>query len=201
MNDLIQSLPSPSTYNGNYSHMDGGIIDGWWRGVGDDDGDDLLQFPVPVGCQNGVSGSESRFLVVAMQQNSIWKNVEPPRFLGSETLCRRKEDLWRRPRRPHHPLVRPALTCAARWCGPLVARLRLVFWLRESSGKIGVLRYFWEFFWKLDFCTKWDTRAILLKTTLVRVSYIQNTQIIGKTTAKGFGKVHTFWTYQPPPPI
>jgi hypothetical protein len=43
---------------------------------------------------------------------------------------------------------------------------------------------------------KRDTRAILLKTTLVRVSCIQNTQIRGKTTAKGFGKVDTFWTYQ-----
>jgi hypothetical protein len=39
---------------------------------------------------------------------------------------------------------------------------------------------------------KQDTRAILLKTTLVRVSCIQNTQIRGKTTTKGFGKVDTF---------
>jgi hypothetical protein len=28
MNDLIQSLPSPSAYSGDYSHMDGGIMDG-----------------------------------------------------------------------------------------------------------------------------------------------------------------------------
>ena len=66
MNDLIQSLPSPSAYSGNYSHMDGGIMDGRWRGVGDDDdddddGDDLLQFPVPAKCQNGVSGPEIGF--------------------------------------------------------------------------------------------------------------------------------------------
>jgi hypothetical protein len=33
--------------------------------------------------------------------------------------------------------------------------------------------------------------AILLKTMLVRVSSIQNTQIRGKTIAKGFGKVDT----------
>jgi hypothetical protein len=33
---------------------------------------------------------------------------------------------------------------------------------------------------------------------LVRVSCIQNTQIRGKTIAKGFGKVDTFWTYHPP---
>jgi hypothetical protein len=43
---------------------------------------------------------------------------------------------------------------------------------------------------------KRDTRAILLKTALVRVSCIQNTQIRGVTIAKVFGKVDTFWTYQ-----
>jgi hypothetical protein len=82
MNDVIQSLPSPSAYSGNYSYMDGGIMDGRWRGVGDDDGHDLLQFPIPAGCQNGVSGSESRFLVVAAQRNFIWENIEPSQFSG-----------------------------------------------------------------------------------------------------------------------
>jgi hypothetical protein len=48
---------------------------------------------------------------------------------------------------------------------------------------------------------KQDTRAILLKTALVRVSCIQNTQIRGETTAKVFGKVDTFWTYQLPPSL
>jgi hypothetical protein len=43
---------------------------------------------------------------------------------------------------------------------------------------------------------KQDTSAILLKTALVYVSCIQNTQIRGETTAKVFGKVDTFWTYQ-----
>ena len=41
MKDLIQSLPSLLHTTGNYSHMDGEIIDGLWRGVGDDNGDDL----------------------------------------------------------------------------------------------------------------------------------------------------------------
>jgi hypothetical protein len=49
------------------------------------------------------------------------------------------------------PQVRPALARVARWCGPLVARLRLVFWLHESSGKIGVLRYFLGIFLKVGF--------------------------------------------------
>jgi hypothetical protein len=65
MNDLIQSLLSPLAYSGNYSHIYGGIMDGRWRDVSDDDGDDLLQIPVPAECQNEVSYSESRFLVVA----------------------------------------------------------------------------------------------------------------------------------------
>jgi hypothetical protein len=43
---------------------------------------------------------------------------------------------------------------------------------------------------------KRDSRAILLKTVLVHVSYIQNTQIRGETIVKVFGKVDTFWTYQ-----
>jgi hypothetical protein len=39
---------------------------------------------------------------------------------------------------------------------------------------------------------KRDTRTILLKTALVRVSCIQNTQIRGETIAKVFGKVDMF---------
>jgi hypothetical protein len=48
---------------------------------------------------------------------------------------------------------------------------------------------------------KWDTRAILLKTTLVCVSCIQNIQIRGEMITKVFGKVDTFWTYQLPPSL
>jgi hypothetical protein len=44
--------------------MDGEIMDGRWRDFGDDGDEDLLQIPVPEECQNGVSGSESRFLMV-----------------------------------------------------------------------------------------------------------------------------------------
>jgi hypothetical protein len=46
------------------------------------------------------------------------------------------------------------------------------------------------------FAQKQDTRAIMLKIALVHISCIQNTQIRGETTAKMFGKVDTFWTYQ-----
>jgi hypothetical protein len=68
-----------------------------------------------------------------------------------------------------------------------------------SSGKIGTLWYFSGFFPKVGFLQKkQDTRAILLKTVLVHVSCIQNTQIRGETTSKVFGKVDMFWRYQLP---
>src|SRR4051812_15136416 len=40
---LIQSLPSPLPTAGNYSHMDGEVMEGGWSGDdgGDGDGDDL----------------------------------------------------------------------------------------------------------------------------------------------------------------
>jgi hypothetical protein len=157
MNDLIQSLPSPSAYSDNYSHMDGGIMDGWWRDVGDDDGDDFLQYPIPAGCQNGVSGSESRFLVVAAQRNSIWEKRRTPDVFRSEGICRWKGGSRQWLGRPHHPLARLGMVHATWWCEPLMAPLRLVFWLCESSGKIGVLRYFPRFFLKVGFLHKNET--------------------------------------------
>jgi hypothetical protein len=50
-------------------------MDGRWSDVGDDGDEDLLQIPVPAGCQNGVSGSESRFLMVAAQRSLYGKNA------------------------------------------------------------------------------------------------------------------------------
>jgi hypothetical protein len=134
--------------------MDGGIMDGWWRDVGDDDNEDLLQIPILVGCQNGVSGSESRFLMLAVQRNSIWEKRQTLDPFRSEGICRRKEGSRRWPRQPHHPLVRPGLAHATRGCEPLMAPLRLVFWLRVSSGKIEILQYFLGFFLKVGFLQK-----------------------------------------------
>jgi hypothetical protein len=69
----------------------------------------------------------------------------------------------------------------------------------SSSGEIGFLQYFPRYLLKVGFLhKKRDTRVILLKTALVCVSCIQNTQIRGETTAKVFGKVDMFWTYQAP---
>jgi hypothetical protein len=64
------------------------------------------------------------------------KNAKPPDIFRSEALCWRKGGSRRWLRRPHHPLAQPGLARATRWCGSLVAPLRLLFWLRESSGKI-----------------------------------------------------------------
>jgi hypothetical protein len=133
--------------------MDEEIMDGWWRDVGDDD-EDLLQIPVLAGCQNGVSGSESRFLMVTAQQNSIWEKRQTPDSFRSKGVCRWKEGSRRRLGRPHHPLARPGLGRATRWCGALLAPLRLVFWLHGSSGKIGFLQYFLGFFLKVGFLHK-----------------------------------------------
>jgi hypothetical protein len=133
--------------------MDGGIMDGWWRDVSDDD-EDLFQIPVPAGCHNGVSGSESRFLMVAAQRNSIWEKRRTADSFMSGGICRRKKGSRRRLGWPHHTLARPGLGCATWWCGGLPAPLRLVFWLRGSSGKIGFLQYFLGFLLKVGFLHK-----------------------------------------------
>jgi hypothetical protein len=134
--------------------MDGGVMDGWWRDDGDDDDEDLLQIPVPVGCQNGVSGSESRFLIVAAQRKSIWGKRRTPAPFRSEGICRRKVGSRRWPRWPHHRWARPGLGRAPWWWAWLPAPHCLVFWLRGSSGKIGILQYFPGFFVKVGFLHK-----------------------------------------------
>jgi hypothetical protein len=109
MNNLIQSLPSPHLQRGNYSYMDGGVMDGRWSDIGDNGDEDLLQIPVPVGCQNRVSGSESRFLMAAAHQKSIWEKRRLPDIIESGGICRRKERSRGRPRRPHTRWARPGL--------------------------------------------------------------------------------------------
>jgi hypothetical protein len=134
--------------------MDGGVMDGWWRDIGDDDDEDLLQIPIPARCQNGVSGSESRFLMVAAQRKSIWEKRRTPDSFRLKGIFMRKEGSRRQLGWPHHTLAWPGLGRATRWCGGLLAPLRLVFWLRGSSGKIGFLQYFLGFFLKVGFLHK-----------------------------------------------
>jgi hypothetical protein len=110
--------------------------------------------PHPGKCQNGVSGSESWILMVAAHWNSIWEKRRTLDIFRLEGICRRKEGSRRSLGRPHHPLVRPGLACATRWCGALLAPLHLVLQFRVSSGKIGFLQYFSGFFLKVRFLHK-----------------------------------------------
>jgi hypothetical protein len=157
MNNLIQSLPSPHLQRGNYSHMDGGVMDGRWRDVGVDGDEDLLQIPIPVGCQNGVSSSELRFLMAAVQRKSIWEKRHLSDIFRSRGICRRKDMSRRRSSHPHTRWARPGLGHAPCVCGDLMPPLCLVFWLRGSSREIGFFFIFPEFLLKVGFLHKNET--------------------------------------------
>ena len=177
-------------------------MDGWWRGGGDDDGDDLLRFPVPAGCQNGVLISVSEFLVAAAQRNSSANSDRTPLVFRSKGL-----NTSRRGAETTSGLVSPPIGAAR-----VLPRLGVV---RPPPGSarcpllapevLGWNRIFGDF--SRNFPESWfsaqkrDTKAILLKTASVRVSCIQNTQIRGQIIRKVFGKVDTFWTYQLPPSL
>jgi hypothetical protein len=117
-------------------------MDGWWRDVGDDGDEDLLQIPVPTGGQNRVSGSESRFLMVAAQRKSIWEKRRTPAPFRSEGIYRRKEGSRRWPSWPHQRWAWPGLAAP-----PMCDGSSSHFSLR-SSGSVGLLvKYdFWWFF-------------------------------------------------------
>jgi hypothetical protein len=103
--------------------------------------------------------------MVAAQQNSIWEKHRTPDSFRSKGICRRKESSRRRLGWPHHILARPGLGRATRWCGGLPAPLRLVFWLRGSSRKIGFLQYFPRFFLKIGFLHKNKTPGAVTQHT------------------------------------
>ena len=105
-------------------------------------------------------GARTEFLVLF---RGIWwwrrngtpfgKTSNPPEFLGQKASYRRRG----RPRgclgRPDHPLARPGPARVARWCGWAPAPLRLIFWLRESSGEIGFLAFVKSNFENIHFLT------------------------------------------------
>ena len=137
--------------------------------------------------------------MVAEFRQVFVKSDYPPDVFRSRGLSSRKRLVRGCPTRPHHVVVRPRDSRAATWCGRVLAPLRLVFSPRESLGKIGGLQLFPEFFLKVDFFTqKQDTRAILLKTTLVCVSCIKNAQNRGNNR-KSVRESGYVWTYQLPP--
>jgi hypothetical protein len=89
--------------------MDGGVMDGRWSDVGDDGDEDLLQIPVPAGCQNGVSSSESRFLMAAAQRKSIWEKRRLPNIIMSGGIYRRERRSRGLLGPPHARAARPGL--------------------------------------------------------------------------------------------
>jgi hypothetical protein len=95
--------------------------------------------------------------MVAAQRKSIWEKRRLPDLKSSGGICRREG----RPRGclgpPHTGVARPGLgrtTCVWR---PLKPLLRLVFWLRGSSGKIWFLVIFLEFLLEVEFLHKNET--------------------------------------------
>jgi hypothetical protein len=132
-------------------------MDGRWSDVGDDGDEDLLQIPVPAGYQNGISGSESRFLMAAAKRKSIWEKRRLPDIIESGGICRRKERSRGWPRHPQTRWARPGLGHAPCVCGALEPPLHLVFWLYGSSGEIGFLMIFPEFLLKVGFLHKNET--------------------------------------------
>jgi hypothetical protein len=150
MNDLIQSLPSPSPTEG--------ITRTWMGESWMVDGEASVMIMVMISSKSpSRQGARTELLVLNRDLWWWWwcsgtlsgKNAKPPDVFRSERICRRKEGSRRRLGRPHHPLARPGLAYATRWCVPPVAPLRLVLWLRVSAGKIGTLRYFPGFFLKV----------------------------------------------------
>jgi hypothetical protein len=123
-----------SLQRGNYSHMDGGVMDGRWRGGGDDDGDDLLQFPVPAGCQNGVSDPRNRvFDGGGALEGFLEKASIPPKFLGQRLLVVRRGALG---------ATQGGHTTPGRGKGPPAPWVRVVplcTLLASSSGSVGLL--------------------------------------------------------------
>jgi hypothetical protein len=201
MNDLVQSLPSPLPT--------AGITHTWMGESWMVDVETSVMMVIKISSKSpSRQGARTEFLI---PNCGLWwrqrsgslsgKNAEPPLLSGQRVYVggRRGQDDGR-----------GGLTTGGRgqaWAVPLVV------W-RPPSPSQSCLLALWVFWWNRIFAIfswifteswiyaqKRDTRAILLKTTLFRVSCIQNTQIRGETTAKVFGKVDTFWMYQLPPSL
>jgi hypothetical protein len=154
MNDPIQSLSSPSPT--------AGITHTWMGESWMVDGETSVMMVIKISSKSpSRQGARTEFLV---PNRGFWwwrcsgtlsrKKCQTINSFRSGGICRRKEGSRRRLGWPHHTLARPSLGCATRWCGGLPAPLCLVFWLRESSGKIEILQYFPGFFMKVGFLHK-----------------------------------------------
>src|SRR3954462_10927310 len=97
------------------------------------------------------------FRVVAAQWTCFSKSSEPPRDFTSRRSYRRQGRPRRCRMRPDATQARPGLARAGVVSGPLRGLLLPAFWLRGSSGKIGLLAYFLGLFPKVDFLHKKKT--------------------------------------------
>jgi hypothetical protein len=92
--------------------------------------------------------------MVAAQQKSFWEKCHLPDIFRSRGICRQKERSRRWPSRSHTRWARLGLGRAPFVCGGLVPPLRLIFWLRGSSGEIRYLPIFPDFLLKVGFLQK-----------------------------------------------
>jgi hypothetical protein len=95
--------------------------------------------------------------MAAAQQKSIWEKCHLLDIIESGGICRQKERSRGRPRRPHAWWARPGLGRSPCVCVALEPPLRLIFWLRGSSGEIRFLMIFPEFLLKVGFLHKNET--------------------------------------------
>jgi hypothetical protein len=196
MNDLIQSLPSPSPI--------AGITHTWMGESWMVDGETSVMMVMKISSKSpSRQGARMEFLVPnrgfwwRRRSGSLFgKNAKPPLFSGQRVYVggrRGRGDGW------------GGLTTGGRgqgWARPLVvspcrcppSSLLLAPWVFWQNRIFAI--FSWIFTESQISTQKWDTRAILLKTALVHVSCIQNTQIRGETIAKVFEKVDMFWMYQ-----
>jgi hypothetical protein len=203
MNDLIQSLPSPSPT--------AGITHTWMGESWMVDGETSVMMAMKISSKSpSRQGARMEFLV---PNRSFWwwrhsgslsgKNVKPPIVSGRRVYVgerRAQGGGWGGLTTPWRgqSWAAPAPPGGESGSQPLSV---------SSSGSVGLLvKYeFSSIFW--DFSESWisaqkqDTWAILLKTALVHVSYIQNKQIREEKIAKVFGKVDTFLDVSPPPKL
>jgi hypothetical protein len=156
MNDLIQSLPSPSTTMG--------ITHTWmWESRMVDRETSVMMMKIPSKSLSR-QGARTEFLVLNrgfwwwQRSGTLSGNYAKPEIVSCHRVYvggRGGSRRWLG--RPHHPLAWLGLARATRWCGALLAPLHLVLLLHGSSGKIGFLHYFLGFFLQVGFLHKNET--------------------------------------------
>jgi hypothetical protein len=157
MNYLIQSLPSPSPT--------AGITHTWTGESWMVDGETSVMMVMKISSKSpSWQGARTEFLV---PNRGFWwwrcsgslsgKNAEPPLLSGQRVYVGGRRGSRRWPRRSHNKWARPGLGRAPWLWAQTTASLRLSFWLRGSSGKIGFLQYFPGFLLKVGFQHKNET--------------------------------------------